>query len=172
MEAECCALAGTDCRPTPLRWRAGRPQLKRDPLGAPRHYRMHDPMRLVGAGLIALSACAADNVLPPAFRYPELLQTAGVQGPVRFRVRLDSLGSPQLTTFQILATPNPGFRFAVRNALTGWRDSGKAGHIIEHTVLFVMMDTAATDSVARCRSSAGEWVVCARRMRPTTLYVQ
>jgi len=32
-EAECCALAGTDCRPTPLRRRAGRPQLKRDPLG-------------------------------------------------------------------------------------------------------------------------------------------
>src|SRR5207302_1556087 len=34
MEAECCALAGTDCRPTPLRRRAGRPQLKRDPLGS------------------------------------------------------------------------------------------------------------------------------------------
>jgi len=33
-EAECCALAGTDCRPTPLRRRTGRPQLKRDPLGA------------------------------------------------------------------------------------------------------------------------------------------
>jgi len=32
-EAECCARAGTDCRPTPLRRRAGRPQLKRDPLG-------------------------------------------------------------------------------------------------------------------------------------------
>src|SRR5438445_260295 len=27
------ALAGTDCRPTPLRRRASRPQLKRDPLG-------------------------------------------------------------------------------------------------------------------------------------------
>src|SRR5439155_1163941 len=33
-EAECCALAGTDCRPTALRRRAGRPQLKRDPLGS------------------------------------------------------------------------------------------------------------------------------------------
>ncbi len=33
MEAEGCALAGTDYRPTPLRRRAGRPQLKRDPLG-------------------------------------------------------------------------------------------------------------------------------------------
>src|SRR2546429_1300459 len=34
-EAECCALAGTDCRPTALRRRASRPQLKRDPLGGP-----------------------------------------------------------------------------------------------------------------------------------------
>src|SRR5205807_505091 len=33
-ETERCALAGTDCRPTPLRRRAGRPQLKRDPLGS------------------------------------------------------------------------------------------------------------------------------------------
>src|SRR5437763_15844829 len=33
MEPECCALAGTDCRPLLLRRRASRPQLKRDPLG-------------------------------------------------------------------------------------------------------------------------------------------
>src|SRR2546423_3496876 len=32
-ESECCALAGTDCRPPPVRRLAGRPQLKRDPLG-------------------------------------------------------------------------------------------------------------------------------------------
>src|SRR5436190_3820611 len=32
-ETEYCALAVTDCRPTPLRRRASRPQLKRDPLG-------------------------------------------------------------------------------------------------------------------------------------------
>ena len=32
-EAECCALAGTDCRPPTLRRRGGRPQLKRGPLG-------------------------------------------------------------------------------------------------------------------------------------------
>ncbi len=132
---------------------------------------MPHPIRLVGAaGLIALSACAADSVPPPAFHYPELLQTAGVQGPVRFRVRLDSAGDPQLTTFQILATPNPAFTVAVRNALKGWRDSGMAGRTVEHTVLFVMMDTAATDSIGRCRSSTSGWVVCARRVRPTTLY--
>ena len=33
MVAECCALAGHGLRPIPLRRRAGRPQLKRDPLG-------------------------------------------------------------------------------------------------------------------------------------------
>src|SRR3989442_4868803 len=33
-ESEFCALAGTDCRPTPLRRRPSRPQLKRDPLGS------------------------------------------------------------------------------------------------------------------------------------------
>jgi len=33
VEAECCALTGTDFRPTTLRRRASRPQLKRDPLG-------------------------------------------------------------------------------------------------------------------------------------------
>ena len=32
-EPECCALADADCRPTSLRRRAGRPQLKRGPLG-------------------------------------------------------------------------------------------------------------------------------------------
>src|SRR6266540_1659519 len=37
MEAECCApVWGVDCRPTSLRRRASRPQLKRDPLGGAR----------------------------------------------------------------------------------------------------------------------------------------
>ncbi len=34
VEPEGCALAGTDCRPLHLRRRAGRPQLKLDPLGS------------------------------------------------------------------------------------------------------------------------------------------
>src|SRR5437773_11135834 len=38
MESECCALAGTDCRPTALLLRASRPQLKRDPLGGGRTF--------------------------------------------------------------------------------------------------------------------------------------
>ena len=153
--------------------RASRPQLKRDPLGAPRNS-MHHSFRLFSsAWLVALSACApsAAAVPPPVVRYPDLLRQAGVQGSVRFRVRLDSAGSPQLTTFQIVATPNPGFPPAVRNALKGWRDSSMAGRIVEQTVLFVLMDTAGTDSIARCRGTRSDWTVCARRARTTTLRV-
>src|SRR5690242_540822 len=106
------------------------------------------------ACLVAIGACASSVAAPPpTLRYPELLQQAGIQGPVRFRVRLDSAGSPQLTTFEVVATPNPGFPPAVRSALTGWRDSSRAGRIVEQTVLFSLMDTAGTDSLARCRSS-------------------
>ena len=149
------------------------PQLKRDPLGAPRNSQMHHSLRLLSsAWLVALSACAPSAaVTPPALRYPDLLRQAGVQGSVRFRVRLDSAGSPQLTTFQIVATPNPGFPPAVRNALKGWRDSNMAGRIVEQTVLFVLMDTAGTDSLARCRSRRRDWTVCARRAGTTTLRV-
>jgi len=32
--------------------------------------------------------------------------------------------------------------------------------MLEQTVLFILMDTAATDSIARCRTSGGEWAVC------------
>src|SRR6059036_3923042 len=54
-EAECCALAGTDCRPLLLRRRASRPQLKRDPLGA---HEEADAMRVPGRHLIAASLIA------------------------------------------------------------------------------------------------------------------
>ncbi len=49
-EPECCALAGTDCRPTPLRRRASRPQLKRDPLGGrrPFDYELHVLSAVIG----------------------------------------------------------------------------------------------------------------------------
>src|SRR5437588_7373148 len=166
-------LAGHRLRPATLRRRAGRPQLKRDPLGAPRNSQMHHSLRrFSSAWVVALSACAPSAAVPlPAFRYPDLLWQAGIQGPVRFRVRLDSTGSPQLTTFQVVATPNPGFPPAVRNALKGWRDSSRAGHIVDQTVLFVIMDSAGTDSLTRCRSSRRDWTVCARRARTTTLRV-
>ncbi|PYO70181.1 MAG: hypothetical protein DMD69_00520 [Gemmatimonadetes bacterium] len=130
--------------------------------------------RLGSAALIALSACATDTVPaptvpPPTFHYPDLLRAAGVQGRVDFQVTLDAVGSPQLTTLQILESPNPAFPVAVRNALKEWRDPGMAGRIVERSVLFVMMDTAATDSIARCRTRATDWVVCARRVSPRTI---
>jgi hypothetical protein len=133
---------------------------------------MHDSIRLLSnAGLVALSACATiPDVAPPSFRYPPLLHSAGIEGPVRFRVRLDSVGSPQLQTFEIVATYNPGFNYAVRDGLKGWRDSSMAGRIVEHTVVFIVIDTAGTDSIARCWSSRSRWAVCERRVRPTVRY--
>ena len=57
---------------------------------------LHSLRLFSSAWVVALSACAPSaNVPPPAVRYPELLQQAGIQGPVRFRVQLDSAGSPQ-----------------------------------------------------------------------------
>ena len=127
---------------------------------------------LLTAFFLALSSCrTAHRVTPPAFRYPELLRQAGVEGLVRFRVRLDSGGTPQVRTLEILATPHTGFTPAVRTALEGWRDSSMAGRIVEHTVLFVIIDTTGTDSVPRCRTGRDGWAVCARRVRWTTLYV-
>ena len=130
--------------------------------------------RLASAALIALSACATDTVPPPTmppptFRYPDLLRAAGVQGHVVFQVRLDSGGTPQLSTLQILESPNLGFPAAVRSALKEWRDPGMAGGVVERSVLFVIMDTAATDSIARCRAGASDWIVCARRVLPRTI---
>ena len=124
---------------------------------------------LASVGLLALVACSKANpVPPPTFWYNDLMRQAGIQGGVRFRVRLDSMGSPQLTTFQIVATPNPGFTLAVRNRLREWRDPSRAGRMLEQTVLFILMDTAAADSIARCRTSGAAWVVCGRGPRTTT----
>src|SRR5947208_17068724 len=56
-EAECCALAGTDCRPTPLRRRASRPQLKRNPLGAHEHlvHSVHHLLLRLGFAVFGLA---------------------------------------------------------------------------------------------------------------------
>src|SRR3989442_11228507 len=130
----------------------------------------HSLRRFSSAWVVALSACAPSAAVPrPAFRYPDLLWQAGIQGPVRFRVRLDSTGSPQLTTFQVVATPNPGFPPAVRNALKGWRDSSRAGRIVEQTVLFVIMDSAGNHFPSRCLRSRRESTGFAPRAPNTTL---
>jgi len=51
----------------------------------------------------------------------------------------------------------------------GRRTSCRLARIVEQTVLFVLMDTTGTDSIARCRSTRSEWTVCARGARTTTL---
>src|SRR5439155_1824440 len=62
-EAECCALAGTDCRPTDLRRRAGRPQLKRDPLGGITGL-MRRPFLVYLAVATATAACNREHAVP------------------------------------------------------------------------------------------------------------
>ena len=125
-------------------------------------------MKLASLGLLVLMACGKANpVPPPTIWYNDLLVQAGVQGPVRFQVRLDSMGSPQLPTFEILAAPNPGFAVGIRKGLEQWRDPSMAGRKLGKTVLFVLLvDTTAADSIARCRATGGEWVVCRRRAPP------
>ena len=124
---------------------------------------MHALIRLASVGLLALVACSKANPLPPpTFGYNDLMRQAGIQGPVRFRVRLDSVGSPELTTLQIVATPNTAFTIAVRNGLREWHDPSRAGRMLEQRVLFILMDSAATDSIAHCRTTGGEWAVCRR----------
>src|SRR5439155_22936297 len=113
---------------------------------------MHALLEVDPVGLLSPVACSKANPEPPnTFWYSDLMRQAGIQRPVCFRVRLDSVGSPELTTFQIAATPNTAFTIAVRNGLREWRDPSRAGRMLEQTVLFILMDTAATDSIARCR---------------------
>src|SRR5215813_2287081 len=117
---------------------------------------MRKSIRLLSVGaLVTLITCSqSPGVAPPIFQYPPVLHQTGIEGSVRFRVLLDSAGRPQTKTFEVVTTFNPGFNYAVRNALAGWRDSTLAGRLFEHTVMFVLMDSAGTDSIARCRSSS------------------
>jgi Carboxypeptidase regulatory-like domain len=64
-EAECCARAGTDSRPTPLRRQGSRPQLKRDPLGSAHPMALYAirPNSLHGARPLVGSARAASWTL-------------------------------------------------------------------------------------------------------------
>src|SRR5947199_7973370 len=65
MEAECCALAGTGCRPLLLRRGASCPQLKRDPLGASHPRFIHVlPMRPSWLLSLALACTARGDGLP------------------------------------------------------------------------------------------------------------
>ena len=57
-----CALAGADCRPLLLRRRAGRPQLKRDPLGRERTTVRHLPPILL-ASWLAIAGCSRSQTV-------------------------------------------------------------------------------------------------------------
>ncbi len=68
VEAECCALAGHGLRPTALRRRASRPQLKRDPLGGARDNGEH--VRAEATATIRFIAAV------PQFTVPDVVRTA------------------------------------------------------------------------------------------------
>src|SRR2546425_11307862 len=82
-------------------------------------------------------SCAATRPFTPLpATYPALLREAGLAGPVRFRVVIDSLGRPQVTTFAVLESPNP----AVRRALREWGPGPDVrARTVEHPVLFPLL---------------------------------
>ena len=82
-ETECCALAGTDCRPPLVRPRAGRPQLKRDPLAGAMSQR-----QLASVLFAALGAFIAITGIPEIGVSIGIL-AAGVQAaPIPYAIAL------------------------------------------------------------------------------------
>ena len=134
---------------------------------SPRSVRMRSTF-LVAASAFGLLACTRTNpaaILRP--QYPELLRQAGIGGTVRFRIGLDSAGGPDLTTFQVLRSPNPAFSEAVSTALGSWRPRPSIlGAAREDSVEFHIMQER-DDSVRVCRSTPRRMVVCARVHNPT-----
>ena len=56
---------------------------------------------------------------PPG--YPQLLEQAGVGGFVRVIFTVDTAGVPERTTIAIVRSPNPGFDFGIKRAVSTWR---------------------------------------------------
>ena len=56
---------------------------------------------------------------PPS--YPQLLQQARVGGPVRVLFTVDTAGLPEPASIRVARSPNPGFDFIVKRAVTRWR---------------------------------------------------
>ncbi len=80
-ETECCALAGTDYRPLLLRRRAGRPQLKRDPLGG-------DMMRVL-VPLVLFATISTSSCRTP------IDCTANIQPGIVVTIRDSATGEPR-----------------------------------------------------------------------------
>jgi hypothetical protein len=92
--------------------------------------------------------------------YPALLRQARISGFHQFRVQLDSAGRPQISSFQVLASPHPGFDFSVRQAVAVWRPPVPRGtRIVEQTILFLVLPHE-TDSARACPRSDVYAVVC------------
>lgn len=53
--------------------------------------------------------------------YPQLLQQAGVGGPVRVLFTVDTAGVPEPATIVIARSPNPAFDVPVKRAVARWR---------------------------------------------------
>src|SRR5437660_8548645 len=81
-EVECCAPDGArNCRPTALRRRAGRPQLKRDPLGGALPPRKHSSANAFG--MVMRGAPRAETHGRAAARRAPPLQGGHVSGAPR-----------------------------------------------------------------------------------------
>ncbi len=125
---------------------------------------------LVLATLLALACRWEDPAATLRPAYPDLLHQARVEGILRFRIGLDSAGSPDLAQFRVLSSPNLGFDLAVRRAVAVWRPLVPRGTAaVEHSVLFLILPGDA-DSVRDCPRAPGYTVVCALEPRVTTLY--
>src|SRR6266487_5931010 len=83
-ESECCALAGTDCRPTALRRQASRPQLKRDPLGL--HHRHVDEHSHASCARCVRGSLGGGSLRRSGPRSEE--HTSELQSPVHLVCRL------------------------------------------------------------------------------------
>ena len=115
----------------------------------------------MGLSLTVIAAsCALGNGDRLPATYPELLKQAGIQGTVRFRVALDSLGVPRPSTFQVLSSPNPGFNWSVREAvLCAGKPARLGGQTWDDSVTFQLFRDA--DSARTCRARSGLHLVCA-----------
>ena len=110
---------------------------------------------LFAVAAIALSACAsrAQNIAPspprsldgqPAPAYPLALASAGVEGEVSLRVRVDSLGRPIPAELRTVRSTHELFARAARAAVLAWRFEGGTG------VADVQITFAFADEHGRC----------------------
>lgn len=129
--------------------------------------------RLAPILLPLVAACAsarADRrpvtLVPP--RYPDMLQSAGVEGHVRFEVPVDAAGRPAMAAWWVVESTNDLFTAAAKSALPRWRWAPRArpgggARPFAHTVRWVLLP-ADTTAPARCPASGPDTtVVCARR---------